>query len=358
MSVNGTVALVLAAALGIVSSSALAQHDDETEDHRRRDEEYFRRYVQSESESTDRRPTADDESAQADAFLARADELIRDRNYRSETGSLVRIQTDDPRIDLRGVATLLERFRTYFEEFWLGRAELAPYDETSRVLLFYSYYKYNQLLDGDWSRSLVRPKGHYGSLFDAIILHTDSDRPGGLANTIVHESAHQLIDQRLFGRDRRPALWISEGLAQYFGDTYMPRDAGFETAVVGGKEIEVFLGRKGAGESDAKPRIKALRRLLEEAGEREWSPSGRLLVASDPNSFYGRGVEDNYALSWLIVHYLFHGDDGAHAATFVEWITARTPDDAVGDAILAKLGMTEYELDAALLAHTRSIKVR
>lgn len=358
MSVSGAAALVLAAALGIVSSSALAQYDDESEDHRRRDEEYFRRYVQSESESADRKPTADDETAQEAVFLARADELIRDRNYRSETGGLARIQTDDPRIDLQGVATLLERFRTYFDEFWHDRAELAPYDEASRVFLFYSYYKYNQLLDGDWSRRLVRPKGHYGSLFDAIILHTDSDRPGGLANTIVHESAHQLIDHRLFGGDRRPAQWISEGLAQYFGDTYMPRDAGFETGVVGGKEIEIYLGRKVAGESDAKPRIRALRRLFEEAGERERSPSGRLLDASDPDSFYGRGVEDNYALSWLLVHYLFHGDDGAHAATFVEWITARETDDAGGDVILAKLGMTERELDAALLAHTRSIKVR
>ena len=79
------------------------------------------------------------------AFLEVADKLIRDRDYRAANSERYRVQTDDPRINPKAVAQLLEQFRGFFEQSWAGRAELRPYVEQSRVFLFYSFFKYNQL---------------------------------------------------------------------------------------------------------------------------------------------------------------------------------------------------------------------
>ena len=210
--------------------AAQYEEDEETEDQRRRDEEYYKRYLQEEEQPPPAAPA--DDAELAEAFLAKADELIRDKNHRSVIGARYKIQTDDPRLDLKSVDKLLESFRGFFDAFWTDRAPGRTYDRQGRFFLIYSYHKYNQLVGGDWSRQVVRPKGHYGSMFDAVVIHTDSDRAGGLPNTLVHESAHQLVDQILYGGTVSPSLWVSEGLATYYENTFMNADGKFETGVV------------------------------------------------------------------------------------------------------------------------------
>ena len=110
-------------------------------------------------------------SAQATAeFFERAERLVRDKNYRSDSSSAYRVQSDDPRVDAKAAVALLDSFRAYFDSYWDGRIELDDYDELSRVFLFYSFHKFNQLLAVDFRFNELRPKGHYGWLFDAITL--------------------------------------------------------------------------------------------------------------------------------------------------------------------------------------------
>ena len=337
-------------------SAAQYEDEEETEDHRRQDEEYYKRYLQ-EDEVPAPAPAADDD-ALAEAFLAKADELIRDKNYRSRDGERYRIQTDDPRVDLKSVEALLESFRSFFEGFWSSRAESRPYDRQSRVFLFYSYYKYNQLVGGDWSRQVVRPKGHYGSMFDALIIHTDSDRPGGLPNTLVHESAHQLVDRVLYGGTARPSLWVAEGLGTYYENTFMNASGEFEPGLVGGKQISTFRGGRDKAVSDARKRIRRARDAFEVAASEDEPLMLKVVSADDPGEFYGRDALVHYDLAWLLVHYLLHGDDGAHADSFVRYLRLEAEGRGGVEAFLGEIGMTPAELDAAVRRHIKSVKVR
>ena len=355
--------ILLTLAVGTVllagaSSPCVAQYvdDEEMEDHRRQDEEYYKRYLQKDEPPT---PEASADDAElAAAFLAKADGLIRDKNHRSRTSAHYKVQTDDPRVDLKSVETLLESFRDFFDESWAARAPGRTYDRQGRFFLFYSYHKYNQLIGGDWSRQMVRPKGHYGSMFDAVVVHTDSDRAGGLPNTLVHESAHQLVDQILYGGEFRPSLWVAEGLATYYENTLMNADGKFEDGVVGGKQISTFLGGRAKAATDAKMRIRSARDAFGAAKAEDKPLILMVISADDPAEFYGRNTFMNYDLAWLLVHFLLHGDDGSHASAFVSYLGLEAEDRGGVEVFLGEIGMTAAELDTAVERHIKSVKVR
>ncbi len=346
MSARAILALAGAAALFVGHRVAAQESDEQTRDHEERDRRYYEREPAN---------APADREAETAAFLARADELIRDRNYRSFAGAHYRIQTDDPRVDVQAVAALLDLFRAHFEEFWSGRAALSPYERESRTFLFYSFYKFNQLLDADWRFSANRPKGHYRPWFDVITIHTDPGSSQTLGETLVHEAAHQLVEQRLLGGEALHSIWLSEGLATYFGYTYLDRERTFRPGEIGGKSVTLL--KEGQPESGAAARqalsgFKQVRKALAKEGR---SPYLETLALRDPAEFFGADSSRHYAASWLLVHFLLHGDDGAHAAAFVRWLAAGTGE---ADALLRELGLTPPELGAALDAHAGRLKVR
>ena len=114
---------------------------------------------------------------------------------------------------------LLESFHVFFQEFWADRLELsAAQEEVSRVFLFRSFYKYNQLLQGDFRRVQIRPKGHYLRAFDVVVAHTGADLPRQLPDALLHEAAHQLIERRIYS-DTAPTEVTSEtGVAEKWMD--------------------------------------------------------------------------------------------------------------------------------------------
>jgi len=349
------ITLLLLATAGL-PCAAQYEEDEETEDQRRRDEEYYKRYLQEEEQPPPAAPA--DDAELAEAFLAKADELIRDKNHRSVIGARYKIQTDDPRLDLKSVDKLLESFRGFFDAFWTDRAPGRTYDRQGRFFLIYSYHKYNQLVGGDWSRQTVRPKGHYGSMIDAVVIHTDSDRAGGLPNTLVHESAHQLVDQIVYGGTAPPSLWVSEGLATYYENTFMNADGKFEAGVVGGKQISVFRDGGDKAVSDAKMRVRSSREAFRAAAAEDERLLLTVISADDPSEFYGRNPMENYDLAWLLVHFLFHGDDGSHADSFVSYLRLEAEGRGGAEAFLGEIGMTAAELDTAVERHVKSVKVR
>jgi hypothetical protein len=223
--------------LGFVTPvGAQYEDDDQTQDHEEQDRRYYERYAEEKPEPE---PQPEDEAAQTEAFIARAEELIRDRNHSARDSEHYRVQTDDPRLRLDATTRLLESFHAYFDEFWPEDVELRADDEASRVFLFYSFYKFNELLEGDYRYREFRPKGHYGYLLDVITLHTDPGDRGSLADALVHEAAHQLVTRRLLGKSNNASLWINEGLATYFGSTLADEQGAFDTGSIGGKATEL-----------------------------------------------------------------------------------------------------------------------
>lgn len=349
------IVLLVATAMLAPAAAATAADDDRLGDHEQEDRRYYERRAQqpaAAAEPATPEASAGDREAETAAFLARADELIRDRNYRSEAGERYRVQTDDPRVDVRAVVALLEEFRRDFDGFWKDRVELRPYDRESRVFLFYSFYKFNELLVGDWRFHVSRPKGHYRPWFDAITIHTDPGGGQSLADTLLHEAAHQLVEQRLLGGQAPQAIWLSEGLASYFGYTAINRE-GLRPGVVGRKEVALLKGGDAESGAEARARLKEFNRAARGAN----APFAEVMAIRDPAVFYGPQASRYYSASWLLVHFLLHGDDGAHAAGFARWLEAIAGGEPDAD-LLAEIGLGAPQLEEAALAHAKRLKVR
>lgn len=343
-------ALLAAAALAIAALPVAAQYteDDQTGDWAERDRQYLER-LRRQQEQGD---VPADVDAVRDAFLAEAERLVRDRDYDAATSAHYSVQTDDPRVDPEHAAALLELFRAHLEATWPGEPDLSAVRSPSRVFLLYSFYEFNELLGGEWRRSLLRPGGHYETTLDAITLHSDGSPPGDLADSLVHEAAHQLIESGLYPDNALPT-WVSEGLATYYGHTLLDRDGVFRSGTIGGKALPLMRRGSFPAGQEARSRLRAARQALKGDDELEGPLVERILAADTPQRFYGPGVQVHYAGAWLLVHYLLHGDDGAHAAAFHAWIDAA----AAGrpEPLPDSLGIDLATLDEGFRAHVRGL---
>jgi len=347
--------------IGLLAVSCLpvvAQYDedDATRDYEEQDRRYLERLKEVQKPKVES-GTIEDPSA---AFLERAETLVRDKNFSSARTTRYLVQSDDPRLDAQATVEFLEVFRDYFDKFWQDRIELAPYDKTSRVFLLYSFYKYNQLLAGDFRFSSIRPQGHYGSLYDAISLHSDADGdPGSTADALIHEAAHQLVDQRIFGGQTAPAYWLTEGLASYFGYTFLDAKAGFRTAIIGGKSVSIFLGAKNKPGEGAKLTLREARKAFKADDKAHDTPLvARLLAIDSPVDFYGGQTQLNYAAAWLLIHTLFHADDGRYRDGFLRYLTHEVSGHGGVSALYRELDLDAAGLQDALERHVKTLKAR
>lgn len=352
-----TLAILCCLGLAPGTPTALAQYDDEqTRDH----EEQDRLYLERRQEEPAAEPSAADAESVEGArgkIVAEADRLIRDRNHRATDSDHFRVQSDDPRLTTDGAAELLEEFRGYFERFWGARLDLAAYDEVSRVYLFYSFHKFNQLLQGDYRYRSARPKGHYDTWIDLITLHTDADGPDGLANALVHEAAHQLIDQRIYSGGYAPSIWISEGLAAYFGFTYREAQGGFRPGAVGGKSIELLSGEKGGG-NEARANLENARGAIRASRKSGTLATATVISIGEASRFYDDNASLNYAVAWAVVHTLLHGQEGALANRFIGYLKLESSGAGGPEVLYRELELEPQDLESAVAAHVKSLKAR
>ena len=350
--------LLVAILLSVSWFPITAQYDDDdsTGDYAEQDRLYLERLEKAKKPQI-ASAAIEDPSA---AFLELAEKLVRDRNYSSARTARYFVQSDDPRLDAQATAELLEVFRDHFDAFWRDRLELAPYDKTSRVFLFYSFYKYNQLLAGDFRFSAQRPEGHYGSLYDAISLHSDADGgPGTTPDALIHEATHQLIDQRMFGGAPPRVYWLTEGLASYFGHTFLDAKAGFQDGAIGGKSVSIFFDAKNKPGEDSKLALRESARMFKTYAKNHDQPLlAQLLSIDSPSDFYSDQPRLNYTASWLLVHTLFHAEDARYQQGFLSYLAREAAGEGGASALLEELSLDLTELQATLEAHARTLKAR
>jgi hypothetical protein len=341
---------MLAALALVVPAVGQAQSDDQTREIQERDRRYYERQVaQKEAAAVDR--AAEAEKVRR-ALIQEADSIIRDANYSGKAGRHYKVQTDDPRLSPAASVELLEAFRAHFESFWAEQLALTPYEKTSRVYLFYSYFKYNRLLTGKERFDEFRTVGHYRTFFDVVVVHTDSI-PGGLADVLVHEAAHQLTAQQLFAEvGGVVSPWLSEGLASYFGFTFQGPDGTFQPGVIGGKSVALFPGAKRAQAGSGWQRVQQLRKGWRK--DEVW-PLGDFL-AMDPATFYSESVEQRYAVSWMLVHYFLHGDGGAHRVGFVRFLEHTRQGQTGPEVLYRDLRVRREDLAREFTDHVRALK--
>ncbi len=84
----------------------------------------------------------------------------------------------------------------------------------------------------------------------------------------------------------------------------------------------------------------------------------RLLAIDSPAGFYGENQRLNYTASWLLVHLLFHGDEGRHEDAFLRYLARAVDGDGAPQVLLDELGLDVPALQAALERHAKSLKAR
>lgn len=332
----------------LLAPLALAQTENEEDDWAEQDRRYQQRLQQQrEAQAAPPPPPGTDIDPEVrqqmiDEFVAMANDLIKDRNYSSRSSDAYLLKTDDPRVDLGATLELLDSFRAWFVSFWDGRTELLPYEGPGRMYLFYSFFKYNKLLTGDARLSDFRPPGHYRGNLDAVVLYTDGAPAGDLPDILVHEAAHQLVENMVFGPDgAQPSPWIAEGLGTYFGHTLRDKRGAFVTGKVGGKGVEIVRGG-GTKDGSAKARLKEAKKAM--SGDTSWTAHD-VIEIRDPQSFYSEGANARYGISWVLVHYLFHGNGGAYADPFVRYLAIEAKGEGGPERFYETLGVDAATLD-------------
>lgn len=118
---------------------------------------------------------------------------------------------------------------------------------------------------------------------------------------MMHEATHQL-NHELAGL--RPAKWVNEGLASYFGASRL-QDGRLDVGSADTNAYPIWwlgdLNLSGDVQADIRDgRIVALRHL----------------IASDDRADINRRFNAYYIGYWSLTHFLFHHEDGKYAAAF------------------------------------------
>jgi len=345
-SVNRSVACAVLAL--VVAATAAAQEPDDWEEQDRKYQERLQRRTEAPP------APADPEAAARELrkrYIDEADRLIRDRNFAFAQIDGIEVRTDDPRLDVRAAAGLLASFRKYFDATLEGRVRLAPYDGPAKSYLFWSYAKFNELTTGKARFDDSRPTGHYRPALDVCTVHTDGVPPGDLPDVLVHEFAHQLLENRVLPGAPRPP-WLDEGLAEYFGFTARDADGTFRAGKIGGKSAALFREGEATKAAGADRRLKELTRGMRESPS--WTVD-ELLRLDDDAAFYGTGLEMRYGAAFAVVHFLLHGDGGKYAGGFWAWVAELPNAPADVDALYRAVGLSKEDFQERFAKYAKSI---
>ncbi len=301
-------------------------------------------------------PAKEEQAKTVAAFKVKAREMLADRNYDSATTAHFAVRTDDPRLETRETADLLESFGAFFDQFWSSRTDLLPWEGQAEVLLFYSRYKYDRLYEEPGAPTSSNSVGHYIPYFGVIIAHTDTELPGDFPGLLIHETAHQLTHQRLFGPEpEHLSIWIAEGLGCYFGFTRIDKKGGFEAGEIGGAVPALFRDHPSAATFAPGKLLSEFKRLL-----RVTDPGfiDDLVRTETQELFHVEQEGPKYVASWLLVHYMLHGEEGALAGPFVRYIKADLEGKGGAEVLYEMTGKNAETLEAGFLEYVKKLKAR
>ena len=138
-----------------------------------------------------------------------------------------------------------------------------------------------------------------------LAFHREMSSSTALIGTMLHESTHAYLDRYISRPGVSIPTWLNEGLAEYIGNSKIKKKE-----LVPGKTqwSAVYRGPWGM----VSDRSGASLQLTDVKGHvrRGEALTMRELIEADHTIFYGDKHELFYPMSWLLVHYLRHGEEG------------------------------------------------
>jgi len=173
-----------------------------------------------------------------------------------------------------------------------------------------------------------------------------------LVRVMLHEATHAYADRLLDRPGTHPAPWFTEGLAGYFGQSEI-------------KKGHLVLGSIREGKYVLNPYFRGAYRRKTDTGwsldrVREAVRKGETirpskLMKMGPPAFYGRDISLHYSLSWLLVHYLRHGEPGWAEEEFPQLLLYLAEGYPAAEAIEAVYGMAPEDLDAPFRDYVKGL---
>ncbi|HVR29662.1 MAG TPA: hypothetical protein VMS86_09005 [Thermoanaerobaculia bacterium] len=177
--------------------------------------------------------------------------------------------------------------------------------------------------------------------------HAEMPTQEDLLSVMLHETVHAYSDVFL----RRPGvlfpLWIEEGLAEYFANSRIKGGQLLPGKTLRGRFMPPHFGvlyrRTQAGAT-----LDHLRRAVR-SGE---APSVNAVMRASFPVFYGDDAPLYYGLSWLLVHFLRHGDE-SWAGAFPEIVLYLAEGYDPGAALRTVYGLDEAAIEERFRRYVR-----
>jgi TonB family protein len=272
--------------------------------------------------------------------------LDRDRVVRHASARFL-VTTDAGGAEVAaGIAGNLEAIFNVLAHEILPGIELAPEKYKIQVVVYRSREPYLQLtreLDSyEWSAGFYSPSG-------LIAFHLAQPTNAAVMSLMLHEATHAFLDRHVVRRGVALPRWLSEGFADYVGNSDVRRGkltpgkirrAGYHLVRAGG----AVLVETGAAQQVDQAR-QALRR-----GE---GLGVEALLTASAETFYGENRDLFYASAWLLTHFLRDGTPGGPTGRFVRFLLYLAEGYPQEQAFAAVYG-SAAELDREFREYVRS----
>lgn len=268
--------------------------------------------------------------------LELARRLLSARSLRETRGDGWTLETDLPEDKLPVLAGSVRLAHAVFDLLFPG---LAPAGGPALAIhVFRRQEDFNLVAAFDDVEVTHRPlAGQYQPRERAVFLSAGGRGVTRASRIVMHEVAHHLVQTRLYPGSRVPPFWANEGIASMLETVRDPGDG----------RVDPSLLDRGVRSEGAQVWETHAERYLRwgALAIREGALVDQLRITVTPEV-----AEKDYAVSWLMVHFLVNGSGGAHREPFRRWLLEHPP-GAGPDTLLAALGRSKEQLQAALEAH-------
>ncbi len=274
-----------------------------------------------------------------DSLTERALAELDPGRRRTVASPLFRLVTDHPNPEADTI--VLANLNAAFHATALLLEPTIPLDRRElpfRVALFAGrepYRRFVEAVDGVVETSgLFVPPG-------LIAFHTDQPGADTLLGLMIHEAAHAF----LYGFVVRPGhalpRWLEEGFASYLGNSRV-RDGRLEPGARLRTQLYATPTRVFRGRSTTQLTVDAIRRRVRKGTGLAVAD----VLAATADVFYGEDISLYYGQSWILVHFLRHGEPTWASDHFPRFMLYAAEGYPAADVIREVYGLEGEALEA------------
>lgn len=182
----------------------------------------------------------------------------------------------------------------------------------------------------------ARTAGHYEP--GIIAIHPDLGPDGEPTRSLAHEAVHHLNRTQMGFPSDDSLIWLEEGLANYFALSEIDSGGSIKLGAIDtrlqGKYKTEMSGSSVRLMLNASPPYSRILMLKEKLRRKPEIGLEHILGSRSESYFYSDDIFFNYNVSWLLVHYLFHGKEGEYRERFLDYIN---------EAVHGRGGMAVFE---------------